>query len=93
MTLASLNPSFAEIRDEMRSAEAGVGVQNPTQERLRLEIARMQKRIAGAEKAVSSREAAGEAAQGQITKLEADMAAVQQGDRSLSGLWSVSAAA
>ena len=53
--------------------------QNPGQERLRLEIARVRKRIAGAEKAVQSREAAGEAATGRITDLESQLTAVQQG--------------
>ena len=63
------------------------GVQNPTQERLRLEIARVKKRIAGAEKARSTREAAGEAAHGRITDLEAQLEAVQQGGAL--GVWCV----
>ena len=55
-------------------------MQNPAQEKLRLEIGRARKRVATCEKALDSRAAQGAAAGERLAKLEADLEAVQQGE-------------
>ena len=54
-------------------------VQNPAHEKRRLELGRARKRIAACQRAVDDRAEQGQASVERVAKLEADLAAVQQG--------------
>ena len=68
-----------QLSGHQQGAEGRPCVQNPAQEKLRLEIGRARKRAAGCEAAVEQRAAQGAASGERVAKLEADLGAVQQG--------------